>query len=357
MKAIRRLAFVLSVAAVLAPAAASQQADPFWTCPDGYQVKPGLNTDFPHGGARRAFTVIPPQTAGDGPFPVWVPLSGTVESANANLYRDGSGANARLAGEGFFVISPIRQCADQDPDIGLRQCDGPGSDGWNWKPWNDGRSAGAEGDKWLNEEGPDGRFLEAMVRCVGSHYPLDRRRLFIGGISAGGTMTNRALIFNSDFWAGGMPLSGEWYIADDDGRRMAFKDGVEAVRAAPRKIHQGHVGPFPLPERLDPLIVITVWGGPDDIYDCGPPLGLCADYRPSTQAGSNYFSSRPGVVHVACSSTHGHRWPSINRDAFNRWALTTLASHPKGQDPAGFVLPPPPEGYACRIGPFTDLYP
>jgi hypothetical protein len=84
---------------------------------------------------------------------------------------------------------------------------------------------------------------------------------------------------------------------------------------------------------------------------------LCADYRPSTQAASNYFSSMKDVVHVACTAGHGHMWPQVNTQAFNAWALKTLASHPKGSDPKGFRLTPPPEGYACKLGRFTDHYP
>jgi hypothetical protein len=128
------------------------------------------------------------------------------------------------------------------------------------------------------------------------------------------------------------------------------------VKAAPTKVHVGRVAPYPMPASLDSMVVLTVWGGETDLYDCGGTLGLCADYRPSTQAGSNYFGSMPKVVHVACSSTHGHRWPAINRDEFNLWALRTLASHPKGSDPKAFKLSTPPEGYSCRVGPFTDHY-
>lgn len=348
------------VALVLATACASPDQQSVastasWTCPDGFVVKEGLNTGFPHEGMMRAFVVIPPKGA-TGPAPVWVPMSGTVESANANLFVDRSGGNAKLADHGFMVIGPVRQCANQDPDVGFAPCDGPGSNGWNWKPWNDGRAANAEGEKWKQDEGPDSRFFEAMVRCVGTKYPLDARRLYLGGISAGGTVTNRALTFNSDFWAGGLPLSGEWYVTADDGSALEFKDAVEAVRAAPTKIHQGRIGPYPLPKSLDPLIVITVWGGEKDTYDCGPPLGYCADYRPSTQAGSNYFASMPNVVHVACKGEQGHRWPAANRDAFNLWALQTLASHPKGADPKSFRLTTPPDTYSCQLGPFTGLY-
>src|SRR5690606_35785817 len=131
-----------------------------------------------------------------------------------------------------------------------------------------------------------------------------------------------------------------------------FNAARDAVKVAPAKVHQGRIGPYPLPASLDPMIVITMWGGENDTYDCGPPLGLCADYRPSTQAGSNYFSSMPNVVHVACTGEHGHRWPSTNRDAFNLWALRTMASHPKGSDPETFRLTAPPEGYSCQVGRF-----
>ena len=346
---------VVLLTACASPDQQPASADMKWECPDGYEVKEGLNTGFPHEGIMRAFVVVPPKGVG-GRAPVWTPLSGTVESANANLHVDRSGANAKLADHGFMVIGPVRQCAEQDPDVGFAQCDGPGSNGWNWKPWNDGRAANAEGDKWKNDAGPDSRFFEAMVRCVGTKYALDARRLYIGGISAGGTVTNRVLTFNSDFWAGGMPLSGEWYVTADDGSPLSFNAAREAVKAAPTKVHQGRIGPYPLPASLDSMIVITMWGGEKDTYDCGPPLGLCADYRPSTQAGSNYFSSLPNVVHVACTGDHGHRWPQANRDAFNLWALKTLASHPKGSDPKTFRLTPPPEGYSCQVGRFTGLY-
>jgi len=350
----------LILVALLSASAASAQGrrseDPAgWTCPDGYQVKPGLNRDFPFEGEKRAFVVYPPTNA-SGPTPVWVPLTGSVESTNANLTVARSGANSLMAEKGFMVIGPVRACADQDVNLGGGACNGPGHDGWNWNPWREGRAADAAGDRWRTDEGPDSRFLVAMVRCVGTRFPLDLRRLFIGGISSGGAMTNRALLFRSDFWAGGLPISGEWYVTKDDGTPLSFNAAREAVRAKPAKIFQGRVGPYPLPRRLDPMIIITVWGGEKDLWDCGPPLGLCSDYRPTTQAASNYFSAVPGVVHVACSATHGHMWPQVNTQAFNAWALETLASHPKGSRPRDFRLTPPPEGYSCRLGRFTDHY-
>ena len=324
-------------------------------CPQGYQVKAGLNIDFPSDGEKRAFWVYPPDDLSK-PAPVWVPLTGSVESTNDNLTVARSGANGLMAKKGFMVIGPVRACANQDPALRAGVCNGPGHDGWNWNPWREGRAASLAGDGFKTDEGPDSRFLVAMVKCVAASFPLDRRRLYIGGISSGGTMTNRALLFRSDFWAGGLPISGEWYVTRDDGSALSFNDGRAAVKAAPTHIFQGRVGPFPLRPHLGPMVVITVWGGDKDMWDCGPPLGLCSDYRPTTQAASNYFSAQPDVVHVACSATHGHMWPQVNTQAFNLWALTTLASYPKGSKPADFQLIAPPPGYSCKLGAFTDHY-
>jgi len=323
------------------------------TCPAGYQVKPGLNVDFPSDGKMRAFIVVPPADVSK-PAPVWVPLTGSVESTNDNLHVARSGANALLAGQRYMVIGPVRDCANQDPDLGAGICNGPGIDGWNWRPWAEGRAAQPSGEQFKTDEGPDSRFLIAVVKCVATKYPLDSRRLYVGGISSGGTMTNRALTFRSDFWAGGLPISGEWYVTQDDGSALSFEAARAAVQADPQKVFQGRVGPLPLRTKLDPMIVMVVWGGEHDLWKCAGVL--CADYRPSTQAASNYYSSIPGVIEIACTSSHGHMWPQINTQAFNLWALNTLASHPKGASVSEFHLTQPPEGYSCKTGPYTDHY-
>ncbi len=350
MMPLKVTAVVLAMVAATTPAAVGATR---YACPAGYQIKAGLNVDFPHKGEKRAFVVVPPSDT-RRPMPVWVPLTGTVESTNANLYVTRSGANARLAEAGFMVVAPVRLCSAQNPDDGGPGCNGPGVDGWNWRPWREGRAGGTDGQKWQQDEGPDSSFLVAMISCVGTRFRLDERRFYVGGVSSGGTLTNRTLTFRSDFWAGGMPISGEWYVSGDDGGALSFEAARATVAAAPAKVHQGRVGPYPLPARLGPMIVITVWGGEQDLWKCGPVL--CADYRPTTQAASNYYSSQPNIVHIACSAGHGHMWPQVATDAFNRWALETLASHPKGADPARFRLTPPPEGYKCQVGRFTDHY-
>ena len=330
------------------------------SCPSGFTARAGVNQGFMHNGVARAFVLNVPSNVST-PRPVFVSLTGSVESTNENLgARGGMGA---LSSNGFLIIGPVRRCAGQDPNgsgtsVNGGTCNQAGTGGWNWNPWNEGRVFAAAGDPWKTAEGPDSQFLEAVVRCVAASFPVDSKRMYLGGISSGGTMTNRALLFNSDFWAGGLPLSGEWYVTQDNGTAYPGADEFAARRQAvinnPTKIFQGRVGPLPLRTTLDPMIVITVWGGANDIWYCGSTL--CSDYRPSTQVGSNYFSAQSNVVHVACSSTHGHQWPTVNRAAFNVWAATTLASHPKGTPASAFVLPPPPSGYTCRVGRYTDHY-
>ncbi len=354
MAGMKAVSAAIAAVALVTAGAASAAAAADWACPDGFTPREGLNSNFPTAdGQKRSFVVILPPKS-DTPAPVWVPLTGTVEATNWNLYVPRSGSNWKLAHAGFMVIAPVRACTDQNPDLAAGPCNGPGHGGWNWNPWNDGRAADASGDRWKTDEGPDSRFLKAMVQCVGTKWKLDPARLFIGGISAGGTMTNRALLFGSDFWAGGLPISGEWYVTKDDGTPLAFDAARQAVIDQPQKIFQGRVGPLPLPARLGSMVVMTVWGGDKDLWNCGPVL--CADYRPSTQAASNYFSAQPNVVHIACTASHGHMWPQVNTDAFNRWALQTLASHPKGTPASAFRLTPPPEGYSCKVGRFTDHY-
>jgi len=90
-------------------------------CPSGYHVKPRLNLDFPSEGQMRAFVVAPPAEF-SRPAPVWVPLTGSVESTNYILRASHRGANAMLAEKGFMVIGPVRACADQDPDLRAGVC-------------------------------------------------------------------------------------------------------------------------------------------------------------------------------------------------------------------------------------------
>jgi outer membrane protein assembly factor BamB len=312
---------------------ASDQTPPPWrwtaSCPAGFSPAPGLNTGFPTDAGARDFHVLP-ATTGTGPRPVFVALTGTVESEEQFL------ANSRideLPAQGWTVIAPVRNCVTQGHSCSATPP--PSMDGRTWEPWFDGAPAGNE--TYWRDEGPDVRFIVDAVRCTAAELDVDQHRIFVGGISAGGTLANRALTFRSDFFAGGVPASGEWYRVDGAGINEPVTDEIVEGRCCPR----------PLPEQLHHSINIVVWGGESDVWPTtGPPLG------PTTRLAANYYASQAQVVTVACRGDHGHLWPRSS--AFTGWVAETLASHPKGTPPGAFVLPETPPGFNCVMGRFPD---
>ncbi|GAA4210840.1 hypothetical protein GCM10022252_79190 [Streptosporangium oxazolinicum] len=278
-----------------------------WTpsCPTGFVPRAGLNSGFSSDGRARQFHVRLPANLST-PRPVFVSLTGTVQSETDFMRQSGLD---QLTAQGWIVVAPVR--------LQLQ-------DGRNWPPWFDGHP-----DPRV-DEGPDVRFVERVVRCVATAWSVNQAQVYIGGISAGGTFTNRNLTYNSDFWAGGVPASGEWYIT---GRGL-----------------EGQCCPRPL-RTMDSSIVIVIWGGRGDVWP-SPPEPPLANYAPTTKIASQYYSSqRPnGVVNVSCTHNQGHIWPT----AMTQWIARTLASHPKGTPPANFRLTQPPAGMTCVVGPYTD---
>lgn len=306
-------------------------------CPAGFEPKEGDNVNFADPSGMRQFVVKVP-SANEAPAPLFVSLTGTVESTNANLGARGN--TQALTEKGWVVLGPVRRCSTSPDDSGSA-CNGVGMDGWQWAPWNEGAQQGS-GMKWYQEVGPDALFLKAMVKCVATKWKIDAKRLFVGGISSGGTFANRLVTFQSDFWAGGMPISGEMYL-----------DNPNAVQMNPMAVQDGRCCPYPLdksPEALGPMIVISMWGGDTDTWPG-------ANYRPSTQVFSNYMATQKNVVHLACSGDYGHMWPVPERDAYNAWFADIFAAFPKGSDPTGYTIPkPPPMSYSCKIGAYDDHY-
>ncbi|MDD9944143.1 MAG: hypothetical protein OXU20_24075 [Myxococcales bacterium] len=271
------------------------------SCPDGFMPTEGMNTGFPSGGKMRDFHAWAAEQ-GEGPRPMFVSLTGTVQEEVGFARQAGL---RQLTADGWIVVGPVRSCSQEG-----RNCSTTGSDGRVWEPWYDGTFGGGD------DAGPDVAFVEEMVRCVASVWPVAADRIYTGGISAGGSFTNRNMTFNSDFFAGGVAASGNWTY------------GVP-----PRS---------PMP--MDSSIVVIIWGGPSDMWPGSPP------YAGETKAAAEYYAAQSNVVTVACSGTHGHRWPA----AMTPWLVETLLSHPKGSDPSSFMLTDPPAGYTCVLGPYTD---
>ncbi len=317
-------------------------------CPEGFVPESGLNTGFMSDGFARSFSVLPAES-GVGERPVFVSLTGTAQLENdfmRNAYID------QLPAEGITVISPIRICSAGGSNASCNTGRVVTEDGRTWEPWFDG-VASSNTEQYL-DEGTDVRFIERMVQCVATRFNVDQSKIFIGGISAGGTLTNRALTFRSDFYAGGIPASGEWLRTD--GVSIEDEDVGDLVV-------EGRAGPRPLnlsSDALDYSINLVLWGGPTDRwYSNGFTGDLIANYAPSTKLASNYYATQDKVVTVSCThdldynfQAAGHKWPSD--PDMTRWMLETLIRHPKGTDKNSFHLTEPPNGLTCVLGSFED---
>ena len=62
------------------------------------------------------------------------------------------------------------------------------------------------------------------------------------------------------------------------------------------------------------------------------------------------LAAQSDVITVSCTGSHGHIWPT----AMTSWLTTTLLSYPKGAPPADFELTPPPSGFSCVLGAYSD---
>lgn len=271
------------------------------SCPDGYMPKPGMNTMFPGPKGPRNFILTLPANTTE-PSPLFLALTGTLQDEAGFVAQSGL---SQLTAQGWIIVSPVRSCAQEN-----KNCNQMGMDGRVWEPWFDGTIPPS------NEAGPDVKFVEDAIRCIASVYPVAAGKIYAGGISAGGSFTNRNLTFNSKLFAGGIPASGNW-----------------SYGVAP-------AGPMP----MDPSIVVVVWGGPNDTFPGSAP------YADETKAAANYYAAQANVVTVACSGMHGHAWPT----AMTPWLIETLLSHPKGTPKDTFKLKPPPSGLSCVVGAYTD---
>ncbi len=317
-------------------------------CPEGFTVNEGLNTGFDHEARERSFYALE-AAEGEGPRPVFVALTGTAE-LEASFMR--ASFIQTLPSIGVHVVAPVRVCATAGSNAQCASGSVSTMDGRTWEPWFDGVLE-TNTEQYM-DEGTDVRYIEAVVKCAATRFNIDQSQVYVGGISAGGTLTNRALTFNSEFFAGGAPASGEWYRTDGAGITEEDVGGL---------IVEGRVAPRPInleSDALDSSINIVLWGGPTDKwYRNGATGDLIANYNPSTKLAANYYESQENVVTVAC--THdldyqapigGHVWP--RSESITHWVLQTLTSHPKATPPELFRLPETPAGLSCRLGSYQD---
>jgi poly(3-hydroxybutyrate) depolymerase len=250
--------------------------DPARDCPVAYRTKApveGDNDSFVVGGEARKFTLLLPKR-GEGPRPLFVAFNGTGENGRSFARR---AQLDELAAAGFVVVAPWSA-----------------GHGKIWPVWDGMRNVGAP-----EEPAPDLAFFDALLACVAGHVEVDRNRIYVGGHSAGGIMTNYVVQRRSAQVAAAIVGSGVFSLT------------------SPRE-----------KAPLSPLAVVVTWGGDNDKYR-GGANGVTVpefDFVEQAALATAFYADQPGVETVWCKGKEiGHAWLPTNA-----WFVKWLLAHPKG---------------------------
>ncbi|MBX3187252.1 MAG: prolyl oligopeptidase family serine peptidase [Labilithrix sp.] len=277
-------------------------ADPTSSCPAAYRTnKPvaGVNDGFTVAGQSRSFVLILPPASFTGPRPLFVGFNGTSEdgpkfAARAKL--------ADFAAKGFIVVVPS--------SVG---------NGSFWPIWDAMRRPGAE-----SAPNADLDLFDALVGCTAAHFSVDKKRIFVGGHSAGGIFTNKVLRARSDVVAGGIVGSGVFSL-------------TQSASTAP----------------LGSMFVVVTWGGDNDLYRGTTPSGVTVpefSFVEQASLASKHYESQAAVEQMYCRGNNlGHAWLPING-----WFADALLAHPKGAAPGPLPAVPSGAPVACDEGAYES---
>lgn len=288
--------------------------DPATACPGAYAANPpveGLNVGFRSAGQDRSFHLLRPTDGSTGPRPLFLALTGTVQEERAFLAQS---ALDQLPGEGWIVVAPVRN-----------------NNGILWPPWDAMRTPPI-----ADQPNPDLDFFGELLDCLGAHEEVDAHRVYVGGISIGGTMTNYVLQRRSDLFAGGIVGSGNFLTTQPND-----------------------------PQPLEDMVVVVAWGGDGDVWSgCsngamgdaadaqGAAGGECVSaisFVEDAARASQYYAGEAEVTQVACTMPLGHIWLT----PATPYMVAALLAHPKGM-PGEYALPEDPpmaDGLSCSTDP------
>ena len=277
-------------------------ADPAVDCPSAFATtapSAGLNSGYDAAGQSRQFFLALPDGSFEGPRPLLVAFNGTGESGPSFSNR------AQLedfAARGFIVVAPSSN-----------------GNGTVWPVWDAMHTVGDP-----DSDNPDLAYFDSLVQCTAAHFAVDKNRIYVGGHSAGGIMSNYVLQRRSQLLAGGIVASGVYSLTEPEPQQT-----------------------------LDPMVVLVTWGGDNDEYSgsAGQVNVPKINFVEQASIASTYYGSEPNVGQAYCHGANvGHAW----LDEINDTMVDLLLAHPKGLSGAdGVVVPESPGGgVTCSGEPF-----
>jgi poly(hydroxyalkanoate) depolymerase family esterase len=199
-------------------------------------------------GTREFNLYVPAGYVAGNEVPLVVALHGCTQTAEefAGLARFSEFADRR----GVLVLMPI-----QNPFVNPTRC-------WNWP-------------LTVNQRRDQGEpsLIKQMIDWTVAHYSVNRRRIYVAGVSSGGFMTSVMLSCYADVFAAGMVASGGMYAATTDpfygsyvgpygsnrdpnvaGREAWQCSGSLSPRIVPVLVFQGSVDAIVIPRNAEQTI-------------------------------------------------------------------------------------------------------
>ena len=281
------------------------ELEPGSECPGDYaggSLDPGAIEGFAVADQdRRFFLALPDAAKFEGPRPLL-------------LFFHGSDEDVGLTAEGGFDHAQLRDFVDAGFIVASLHA---AMNGTIWPFWDDIRDASDQ-----DRDNKDLAYFDTVSRCVAAHHEVDKNRVFVAGVSAGGSMANVVIQNRSEVLAGGITSSGIFDLTTP-----------------------------PDPTALDEMFVVVSWTGEDDVAGAG---GGTVQFFEQASLASLYYAEDPIADSVAQANCHAdptqeHGWMR----ELNPWYIDRMLDRPKGMPRAdGEVLPPGPKGYTCESSPF-----
>ena len=249
-----------------------------------------VSGSFEHAAGTRAYKLYIPSAAGNGPLPLVVMLHGCTQ--NADDFARGTAMNQAAEQQGFFVLYP-----QQSRKMNAQGC-------WNWfKHSHQQRGRG------------EPALLADMARQVMSRHSVDRSRVYVAGLSAGGAMA--AILgqtYPDVFAAVGVHSGLAAGAATDLPSAFAAMKGGGSGPVAPSG---GSIPTIVFHGDADPTVnhrnaerVVAACIGPDAALMPSPTGSTTGSRRATRQATRQVHADAAGLVTAELWTVHGapHAW-------------------------------------------------